>query len=216
MQPHSGAIIAVIRNMLPIIKHTPALFAGKNFYVKTTRFDRNYGVVQQKYHYVVCVNHNPNSKLLTMDVGRDYACYMEIRYDGSYENWDFIKHRHTYVEEKFRMFEGSNNFTGEYKSENGIYHDLKGCALNNKIVTIEDIKKEIPDFENPESVQEYKDKGYTINCNPENLNDSVFIPPSNVNFVDFATQMQEMFSGMKQQVPDINNIQMPERVVVEE
>lgn len=81
---------------------------------------------------------------------------------------------------------------------------------------VEDIKKEIPDFENPESVQEYKDKGYTINCNPENLNDSVFIPPSNVNFVDFATQMQEMFSGMKQQVPDINNIQMPERVVVEE
>lgn len=139
MQPHSGAIITVIRNMFPIIKYTPQLFSGRNFYVKTTRFNQNYSPVQEKYHYVVCVNHNPNSKLLTMDVGRDYACYMEIRYDASYENWEFIKHRHTHVVEKFRMFEGSNNFTGEYKSEKGIYHDLKGSALNNKIVTIEDI-----------------------------------------------------------------------------
>lgn len=89
----------------------------------------------------------------------------------------------------------------------------EGEKLKNKM---EEMKTEVPDFENPESVQEYEDQGYTINCNPENLDDSTFIPPANVNFVGFASQIEQMFSGMEQQIPDMSQFQIPEGMVVEE
>jgi len=138
MQPHSGAVATVINYLLPTIKLAPDKFKGKSIYVRTSSYDSRGKFSREKYHLIKTIRLNPEGRLLTFEVGKDYACYMEVRYDGSYEWFDCIKHRHTHVREKFRYFQGSTTIDGEYISEAGFYHRLEGRVLNLKRVEFYD------------------------------------------------------------------------------
>lgn len=41
-----------------------------------------------------------------------------------------------------------------------------------------------PKFESESDYESYKDQGYTINCKPSSADDSVFVAPSNIKFID--------------------------------
>lgn len=138
MQPHTGATLATINYFLPTLKLDPERFKKRSLYVKTSVYNQTGRLLHEKKHDIRTDDYNPNTKLIRIDVGRDYACYMDIYHDASFEWFDFAKHRHTYVREKFRLFHGSENFQGEYISEAGFYHRLDGKIRNNKLMDIED------------------------------------------------------------------------------
>ena len=54
-----------------------------------------------------------------------------------------------------------------------------------------------PDFNDESSVQEYEDRGYTVDCNETNIPDDTFTPPSSVMFKDVNAMMQDAFSQME-------------------
>lgn len=138
MQPHSGAVAIVIKYLLPTIKLSPENFKGKTFYVRTTIRDQDGKLIREKTHDIKTGEYNQGSRMLKFSVGKDYACHMEVIHDGSYEWFDFIKHRHTHVREKFRFFQGSSTFQGDYISEAGFYHKLEGRIQSLKRLEISD------------------------------------------------------------------------------
>lgn len=60
-----------------------------------------------------------------------------------------------------------------------------------------------PDFQNEEEVAEYENRGYTIECDETDIDDSMFIPPSEVTFMDVAALMEQQFDQMKEQMGDV-------------
>ena len=132
MQPHSGAVATAIKYLMPTIKLAPDKFKGKTIYVRTSIYGNSGKFLHEKYHLIKTLRYNVQDRLLSFEVGKDYACYMDVRHDGSYEWFDFVKHRHTHVREKFRFFDGSLTMDGEYISEAGFYHRLEGRVLNLK------------------------------------------------------------------------------------
>lgn len=60
-----------------------------------------------------------------------------------------------------------------------------------------------PDFQNEEEVVEYENRGYTIECDETDIDDSMFIPPSEVTFMDVAALMEQQFDQMKEQMGDV-------------
>lgn len=98
-----------------------------------------------------------------------------------------------------------------------IWEEGKTEGVKNKIPSKEEMEKvqkdseeylkNIPDFSDDESVQEYEDKGYTVKCNTQDISDGEFVPPTDVNFVDLEAQMQEAFSGMEK---DMGDFKIPE------
>lgn len=65
----------------------------------------------------------------------------------------------------------------------------------------EDLSKVVPDFRNTDTQQEYENLGYSINCTEKNLDDSVFIAPSDVKFTDLS-QMMGAAKQYQQQMKD--------------
>ncbi|HEX7017847.1 MAG TPA: hypothetical protein VF209_02990 [Patescibacteria group bacterium] len=47
-----------------------------------------------------------------------------------------------------------------------------------------------PDFSDEESIKEYEDSGYTIDCDPTDVLDSQFVPPSHIQFQDMSAMME--------------------------
>lgn len=79
----------------------------------------------------------------------------------------------------------------------------------------EDYAKDYPDFYNPDAIVEYEKTGYKVDCQKDSFGDEMFVPPTNVVFTDFATQMQESFSKMQEEnaVPEgMENFEIPEDV----
>lgn len=146
MQPHTGATVAVLTYLAPSIIENPLSFAGQTFYVRTTIYSRSGQHLFDKYHFIKTNRHNIVPRELEFEAGKDYACYMTIRYDAKFENFEFIKHRHTHIHEKFTIYIDSGhrimeNFSGEYQSENGVYHRIKGRKLSAKRIEFEDTFK---------------------------------------------------------------------------
>lgn len=49
-----------------------------------------------------------------------------------------------------------------------------------------------PKFESEADYQNIKNEGYVINCKPSNIDETAFIPPSDVNFIDPTEMMQQL------------------------
>lgn len=60
----------------------------------------------------------------------------------------------------------------------------------------EEYAQDIPDFYSEGEMAEYEDMGYSIECNPTELNDDSFVPPAEVNFTDPTVMMQEAADEM--------------------
>lgn len=147
MQPHTGATIAVISYLVPSIISDPLSFAGQTFYCRTTIYSSSGKHLFDKYHFIKTNRHNIVPKELEFEVGKDYACYMNVRYDAKFEDFEITRHRHTHVREKFTMYRDSGmrmmeNFSGEYVSESGQVHRIKGRRFSPKRVEFEDSFKE--------------------------------------------------------------------------
>lgn len=153
MQPHTGAIITAINYLTPSILSEPQSFVGKTFQIRTTIYSSSGSFLFYKYHLVRTMRHNENSRILEFEVGKDYICFLQVRYDGSFENFDFIKHRHTYVRELFTMYRSSQNFSGEYVSETGFGHRIEGRKLGPKRIEFIDTFR---DHRNPDRVLRLK------------------------------------------------------------
>lgn len=69
-----------------------------------------------------------------------------------------------------------------------------------------EMQVDTPDFRNEADVTEYENRGYTINCDETTIEDSMFVPPSDITFMDVAAQMEEQFSQMKKQM---ENVELP-------
>lgn len=41
-----------------------------------------------------------------------------------------------------------------------------------------------PKFESKDDYEKLKNSGYTINCKPSNIDETIFVPPANVDFID--------------------------------
>lgn len=65
--------------------------------------------------------------------------------------------------------------------------------------TAEQYTRNIPDFYDEDSVAEYEDQGYVIDCQPRDVSDEVFVPPMGVNFVDTGAMMQNALQEVQQQ-----------------
>jgi len=137
MQPHTGAIITVINYLAPSIKAFPESFTGRTFNVRSTIYSSSGNFLHYKYHLVRTIRHNEKSRELELEVGKDYICFLTVRYSLTFEDLEFIKHRHTYVREKFTIYRNSEfkaleNFSGEYVSETGHGHKIRGRRLTSK------------------------------------------------------------------------------------
>ena len=146
MQPHTGAIITAINYLTPSIRLSPQSFVGRTLNIRTTIYSSNGSFLYYKYHLVRTIRHNENARVLEFEVGKDYICFLELRYDSTFENFSFIKHRHTYTRELFTVYRSSENFSGEYVSETGYGHSIKGRKLGPKRLEFYDTFK---DDENP-------------------------------------------------------------------
>ncbi len=58
---------------------------------------------------------------------------------------------------------------------------------------MEKIRKEqdMPDFKTEEDREAFRNKGYSIDCEPANLTDADFTPPANINFMDMSSYMEQ-------------------------
>lgn len=75
--------------------------------------------------------------------------------------------------------------------------------------------EEAPDFTNEETWSQYQQMGYSIACNVEELDPSLFIPPAEVKFTDMS-QVLNQFQGLdpalnQEQVREQTRIQDPEQ-----
>jgi len=153
MQPHTGSVITVINYLVPSIKLAPESFAGQTFYVRSIISTVSGHFIKEKYHLVRTIRNNVNSRVLELEVGKDYICFLEVRYDALFENFEFVKHRHTYVREEFKIYRNSENFVGEYISEVGVSHRIIGRKLSAKrLIFIDSFK----DIHNPNKVIDLK------------------------------------------------------------
>ncbi|MBU0974272.1 hypothetical protein KKD03_01060 [Patescibacteria group bacterium] len=146
MQPHTGATIAVLTYLAPSIVSDPSSFNGQTFYVRTTILSSSGKHLYNKYHFIKTNRHNLQSRELEFEAGKDYACFMKVRYDAKFENFEFILHRHTHVREQFTIYIDSShkvmeNFSGEYVSEAGTNHRIKGRRYSAKRIEFEDTFK---------------------------------------------------------------------------
>lgn len=137
MQPHTGAIITVINYLTPSIKAFPESFVGQTFTVKSTIYSSMGHFLHYKYHLVRTIRHNERARELELEVGKDYICFLTVRYSAGFQDFEFIKHRHTYVREKFTIYRNSEfqaleNFSGEYVSETGHGHRIRGRRMTPK------------------------------------------------------------------------------------
>lgn len=146
MQPHTGATVAVLVYLAPSILKNPLSFSGQQFDVRTTIYSRNGTHLYNKYHFIKTGRNNIVPRELEFEAGKDYACFMKVRYDAKFETFEFIKHRHTAINEKFTIYidNGLNvmeNFSGEYTSEAGTSHRIKGRRSSAKRIEFEDTFK---------------------------------------------------------------------------
>lgn len=146
MQPHTGATIAVLTYLVPSIIKNPLSFSGQHFNVRTTIFSSDGKHLFDKYHLIKTNRNNIVPRELEFEVGTDYACYMKVRYDAKYETFEFILHRHTSVREKFVIYIDKSlnvmeNFSGEYTSEAGTSHKIKGRRSSAKRIEFKDTFK---------------------------------------------------------------------------
>jgi len=137
MQPHTGATLLVINYLVGRIRFVPESFGGRTFDVKSEIFDENGKRLKDKYHLVKTIRCNPKSRELDFEVGKDWACYLKVRYDYNFENIEFLQHRHSKAREKFYLrrdshLKASSTFSGEYSSDNDIDHSIKGTAVSDK------------------------------------------------------------------------------------
>lgn len=80
-----------------------------------------------------------------------------------------------------------------YKSQTITEEDLKDIADKAPNTS----QQTVPDFSQTEIQQEYEDKGYTISCDPAQVEDSTFIPPTNVSFQDMSALMDGALEAAK-------------------
>lgn len=52
-------------------------------------------------------------------------------------------------------------------------------------------EQDIPDLSNPQEREAYQNQGFTIDCEPADLTDADFTPPSDVNFMDMSSFIQQ-------------------------
>lgn len=138
MQPHTGAVVTVLNYLAPTIKALPQSFSGRSFVVRSTIYSAGGHFLKYKYHDVRTGRHSEGSRVLEFEVGKDYTCFLEVRYNAGFDKFDFIKHRHTYVREEFTVYRSSENFTGEYVSESGHGHRITGRKLSQKRLEFHD------------------------------------------------------------------------------
>jgi len=62
-----------------------------------------------------------------------------------------------------------------------------------------DQAEEVPDLSQEAYQRQYQDLGYTIRCNPQDISDNEFAPPSDVNFTDFSQFLKELPSQMSEE-----------------
>lgn len=55
--------------------------------------------------------------------------------------------------------------------------------------------QEFPDISDPKVREEFENSGFTMNCTQQTIEDSEFLPPSDIKFND----LMEMFEGFKEQ-----------------
>ncbi len=56
---------------------------------------------------------------------------------------------------------------------------------------VEEFAENLPDFSDETQIEEYEDAGYSVDCKRQDVADSEFTPPSNVEFTDFEAMMQD-------------------------
>ena len=127
MQAHTGATMVVIQKLRSEVMADPTKFAGRSFYVRTTMPHK------EKYHQIKALEYNPVTKVMKFEVGKDWACYMQVRHNYKWDEFEVIEHRHTYVRERFKLYPGTR-LEGEYRSERGINHRIDGRILSAKRV----------------------------------------------------------------------------------
>ncbi|MCB9812981.1 MAG: hypothetical protein H6772_01110 [Pseudomonadales bacterium] len=138
MQPHTGAVLTLISYLTESILENPLSFGGQTFDIKTTIYSSSGSFIYYKYHLVRTVSNNQISRELDFQVGKDYICFLKVRYDSMFEKFEFIKHRHTYVHEEFTLYKDSENFSGSYEDEKRRSHTIKGRKLSKKFLEFYD------------------------------------------------------------------------------
>ncbi|PJC43799.1 MAG: hypothetical protein CO039_02295, partial [Candidatus Pacebacteria bacterium CG_4_9_14_0_2_um_filter_34_50] len=159
MQPHTGATFAALVYLTPSILRDPLSFGGQIFNIRTTIYSSNGTHLYNKYHLIETIRNNIVPKELEFKAGKDYACYMKVRYDSKFEKFEFIKHTHTTIDEEFVIYiDGSLNvtekFSGKYVSETYIDHKIKGRRFNDKRIEFQDTFK-LDKYSNSETVLKY-------------------------------------------------------------
>lgn len=89
-----------------------------------------------------------------------------------------------------------------------IWSEGETTGVKMKVPTEEEVKeaqadaeafaKNMPDFEDQTTIDEYEAKGYQVNCKQMNISDNEFVPPAEITFQDFEAMMEEGFKEMKQ------------------
>lgn len=59
---------------------------------------------------------------------------------------------------------------------------------------------EVPNFENAQEMQNYQNQGYQVNCEEQNLDDSFFTSPDNIQFQSMEMMMENAFGQIKQEM----------------
>ncbi len=151
MQPHTGATLLVINYLVGRVKFVPKSFAGKTFYVKSEIKDGvSHRLLRVKYHLVKTVRCNPHLRELSLEVGKDWACFLKVRYDYNFEKFEFLEHRHSNVREKFELHRDSHlkaspSFTGSYRGDkNKVDHSIKGTVISDTHMIFKDTYLEYP------------------------------------------------------------------------
>lgn len=78
----------------------------------------------------------------------------------------------------------------------------KGMKL--KLTSMEDMKKSVeekgqsvPSLTTDEDRKKYEDQGYTVNCSVKAIDDSEFVPPTDVTFTDTSAMMEQSKAMMQ-------------------
>lgn len=68
---------------------------------------------------------------------------------------------------------------------------------------------DLPDFSDENSVREYEDQGYSINCQPASVDQAMFTPDSSIEFSDMSAMMQQMQQTQEQSQQQTQKQMMP-------
>lgn len=60
----------------------------------------------------------------------------------------------------------------------------------------------MPDLSNAQSVEEYENQGYSIDCQPAVIDDAQFVAPTTVEFQDMSSMMEQVKQAMPSLTPE--------------